>query len=149
MPPTITYAPPTLPHTSSLPSKLDLFVYTTPVRQYATPPPSLTSLLSIMVFAPPPDVQVPPTGHHTTDSVLLSHRVFHLCCCILGFFFNFIIIMFCAGFSLFTIFGYYLVVETFTFEDCYSLMTDHVLISTVPPPSSTVPSGCCCYQIGI
>jgi hypothetical protein len=95
MPPTITYAPPTLPHTSSIPSKLDLFVYTTLVHQYATPPPSLTSLLSILVFAPPPDVQVPPMGHHTIDSVPLPHCAFHLCCCILVFFF--IIIMFVRG----------------------------------------------------
>lgn len=63
-------------------------------------------------------------------------------------FLSFFLFLFCVGFSLPILFWYYLVVKTFTSKDCYSLMTDPIMISAVPPLPSTTPDGCCCYLAG-
>lgn len=42
--------------------------------------------------------------------------------------------LFFVGLSLLVSLWFYLIVEPFAFEVCYSLMTDSVMISAVPPP---------------
>lgn len=122
--------------TSSIPSKLDLFVYALPSTNallYLLHRPLCSPSL---VFAPPPDVHASPTCHHTLARVFhalgnvpFPHRAFHLCCCSLGFLFH-SCYFFCFVWDLISLiyFGFILL---------WKLLYQEILTVPFPPSTAT------------
>lgn len=143
------------------------FCHSLVLTRHSMPCPSSASPLSIAglrtstrhpctTHAPVHDSHTLARASYAPGSVPLPRRAFHLCCYSLGIlllsccFFNFSISVLCGIYSpsLFH-FSIVLLWRLFTYKDCYSLMTDPILISAMPLPPSTVLNGCLCYQVKV